>query len=141
VAALIAELEALRWIGRRGYGARALLGACIVKSLYALPTWTRTADLIAEHDALADALGGRPSHWACYRFATKLRGQRAALAACLDAMAASLRAQYPEMGREVAIDASDLPAYANGQRFLYNHGPERQAYSDPDASWGAPLSR
>lgn len=40
------------------------------------------------------------------------------------------------MGREVAIDASDLAAYANGQRFLYNHGPERQAYSDPDASWG-----
>ena len=36
----------------------------------------------------------------------------------------------------MAIDASDLPAYANGQRFLYNHGPERQAYSDPDASWG-----
>ena len=40
------------------------------------------------------------------------------------------------MGREVAIAASDMPAYANGQRFLYNHGPERQAYSDPDASWG-----
>ena len=40
------------------------------------------------------------------------------------------------MGREVAIDASDMPAYANGQRFLCNHGPERQAYSDPDASWG-----
>jgi transposase len=40
------------------------------------------------------------------------------------------------MGDEVAIDASDLPAYANGQRFLYNHGPERQRYSDPDASWG-----
>ena len=136
VVALVAELEALRWVGRRGYGARALLGACIVKSLYALPTWTRTADLIAEHDGLADALGSRPSHWACYRFATKLRNERSALAACLDALAASLRARYPEMGREVAIDASDLPAYANGQRFLYNHGPERQAYSDPDASWG-----
>src|SRR6266545_4991074 len=42
----------------------------------------------------------------------------------------------PEMGREVAIDASDMPAYANGQRYIYNGGPERQAYSDPDASWG-----
>jgi hypothetical protein len=37
---------------------------------------------------------------------------------------------------DVAIDASDMSAYANGQRYLYNHGPERQAYSDPDASWG-----
>jgi len=40
------------------------------------------------------------------------------------------------MGRNVAIDASDLPAYANGQRYLYNGGPERKVYSDPDASWG-----
>jgi hypothetical protein len=113
-----------------------MLGACVVKALYALPTWTRTTDLIAEHPGLAGALGGTPSHWACYRFAGKLRKERAVLAACLDALAASLRTQHPEMGREVAIDASDLPAWANGQRFLYNHGPERQAYSDPDASWG-----
>lgn len=40
------------------------------------------------------------------------------------------------MGQEVAIDASDMPAYANGQRFLYKDGSERQTYSDPDASWG-----
>src|SRR5438067_4969471 len=29
-----------------------------------------------------------------------------------------------------------MPAYANGQRYIYNGGPERQVYSDPDASWG-----
>ena len=29
-----------------------------------------------------------------------------------------------------------MSTYANGQRFLYNHGPERQSCSDPDASWG-----
>ncbi len=136
VAALVAELDTLRWTGRKGYGARAMLGACIVKALYALPTWTRVTDLIAEHPGLADTLGGTPSHWACYRFAAKLRREREVLAGCVDALAASLRDQYPEMGREVAVDASDMPAYANGQRFLYNHGPERQAYSDPDASWG-----
>jgi len=113
-----------------------MLGACIVKALYALPTWTRVADLIAEHPGLSDALGGTPSHWACYRFARKLRAEREVLAGCLDALAASLREQYPEMGREVAIDASDIPAYGNGQRYIYNGGPERQVYSDPDASWG-----
>jgi hypothetical protein len=26
------------------------------------------------------------------------------------------------------------PTYANGQRYIYNEGPERQTYSDPDAS-------
>jgi transposase len=136
VTALVAELDALRFVGRRGYGSRALLGACIVKALYALPTWTRVADLIAEHPALADTLGGTPSHWACYRFATKLRKERERIAGCIDALSTSLREQYPDMGREIAIDASDMPAYANGQRYVYNGGPERERYSDPDASWG-----
>jgi transposase len=113
-----------------------MLGACLVKALYALPTWTRVADLIAEHPGLSDALGGAPSHWACYRFATKLRKERDRIAGCIDALAASLREHYPDMGNEVAIDASDMPAYANGQRYIYNGGPERQTYSDPDASWG-----
>jgi hypothetical protein len=47
-----------------------------------------------------------------------------------------LREQNPGMGEHVAIDGSDLPAYANGQRYLSKHGPERERYSDPDASWG-----
>ena len=113
-----------------------MLGACLVKALYALPTWTRVADLIAEHPGLEAVLGGTPSHWACYRFATKLRRERGRLVGCIDALAVSLREQYPEMGRAVAIDASDMPAYGNGQKYLYNGGPERQVYSDPDASWG-----
>ena len=64
------------------------------------------------------------------------RTERERIAVCLDALAASLREHYPDMGQEIAIDASDMPAYANGQRFIYNGGPERQTYSDPDASWG-----
>lgn len=136
IADLIAELEALRWTGRKGYGARAHVGACLVKSLYAIPTWSRTAALIAEHAALREALGDAPSVYACYRFATKLRANRPALNACLDALAASLRAQLPEYGRDVALDASDLPAYANGQRFLSKGGRERERFSDADASWG-----
>jgi IS5 family transposase len=49
---------------------------------------------------------------------------------------ASLSDALSEMGRDVAIDASDLPAYANGQRYLSKNGPERERFSDPDASWG-----
>jgi hypothetical protein len=42
------------------------------------------------------------------------------------------------MGENVAIDASDMPAYANGQRFKSRGGRERSddESSDPDASWG-----
>jgi len=136
LADLIAELEALRWTGRKGYPTRALVGACLAKSLYAIPTWSRTAALIAEHAALREAIGGAPSVYALYRFATKLRQHKPLLGACLDRVTASLGAELPEYGQDIAIDASDLPAYANGQRFLSKNGPERERFSDPDASWG-----
>ena len=44
----------------------------------------------------------------------------------------------PDLGENVAIDASDMPAYANGQRFVSKGGRERSddEFSDPDASWG-----
>ena len=137
IAGLVADLDAAGSPrGRKGYGSRALLGACLVKSLFNLPTWTFVAALIAEHPGMQAALGGRPSIWAMYRFATKLRANRPALNACLDACAASLRAEHPDMGRDVAIDASDLAAYANGHRHICPDGPVRERYSDPDASWG-----
>src|SRR5438046_8900149 len=91
IAALIAELDALRWTGRKGHGARALVGACLVKTLFALPTWTWVAALIAEHPGLQAALGETPSVWAMYRFARKLRENRPLLADCLDRIAASLQ--------------------------------------------------
>ena len=136
ISALIDEIDALRWTGRKGFGTRALVGACLVKALFALPTWTWVAALIREHPGLQAALGNTPSLWAMYRFAQKLRENRPALEACLDACAASLRAQYPAIGKDVAIDASDMPAFANGQRYVSQNGPERERFSDPDASWG-----
>jgi Transposase DDE domain len=122
--------------GRKGYGARALVGACLVKSLYGLPTWTRVASLIADHPTLQDALGGCPSVWAIYRFTVKLREHSDVLADSLDAITASLHEAIADLGVDVAIDASDIPAFANGQRYVYNGGPERERFSDPDASWG-----
>jgi transposase len=135
VAALIEELDALNWTGRKGYGPRTLVGACLVKSLYAIPTWTRVAALIAEHRALAAAIGGTPSEWACYRFAKKLREHKPLLDAALDRVIASLQAQHPDMGKQIAIDATDMPAYANGQKYD-GSGPRKKPFSDPDAAWG-----
>ena len=137
IAALIGDLEALRWTGRKGYPIRSLVGACLAKSMYGIPTWTRVAALIAEHAALREALGGAPSVYACYRFSAKLREHRPLLDACLDGVTASLRAELPEYGRDLATDASDMPAFANGQRFVAQGWPGARAVrSDPDASWG-----
>ncbi|MGH2913947.1 MAG: transposase [Solirubrobacteraceae bacterium] len=113
-----------------------MIGMALAKSLYAMPTWTRTVRLVAEHDSLRAVIGCAPSEWACYRFARKLREHSDALADCLDRVIASLREHLPEMGRDIAIDGSDLPAYANGQRFVKKGGPERKKFADPDATWG-----
>ena len=69
IAGLVRELEATRWTGRPGYPIRAMVGMALAKSMYCIPTWTRTARLVAEHAALRTALGcedATPSEWACY---------------------------------------------------------------------------
>jgi hypothetical protein len=85
---------------------------------------------------LQAAIGGCPSLWACYRFTTKLRQHSDKLADCLDRIAESLQAELPGIGQDIAIDASDMPAFANGQRYVSKDGPARERFSDPDASWG-----
>ncbi len=140
VGVLVDELQATRWTGRPGYPIRAMVGIALAKSIYAIPTWTRTVALVREHHALRDALGSEecPSVYACYRFAAKLREHGDMLDACIGRVLAALRERNPGMGTDVAIDGSDLPAYANGQRYVSKGGRERapEEYSDPDASWG-----
>jgi hypothetical protein len=136
---LVHNLEETRWTGRPGYPIRVMVGMALAKSVYAISTWTRTVRLVSEHHALQAALGcedGVPSEWACYRFARKLREQGAMMDACIAAVIGELHKRLPQYGRNVAIDGSDLPAYANGQRYLSKNGPERRRFSDPDASWG-----
>jgi Transposase DDE domain len=114
-----------------------MVGMALAKSLYSIPTWTRTVALAREHAALREAIGGAtPSVYACYRFATKLRRYGELLDACIGRVTASLRTELPEYGTDVAIDASDVPAFANGQRYVSKGGRERERFSDPDASWG-----
>jgi hypothetical protein len=76
ITALIEQIDAATdGRGRKGFGTRALVGACLVKSLFALPTWTWVAALIAEHPGLQQTLGGSPSVWAMYRFLAQAPGE------------------------------------------------------------------
>src|SRR5262245_16632160 len=89
---LIADLQATRWTGRPGYPIRTMVGMALVKSLYVLPTWTRAVALVAEHDALRNAIGGTvPSVDACYRFTAKLRQHNAVLDIAIAQVIMSLR--------------------------------------------------
>jgi Transposase domain (DUF772)/Transposase DDE domain len=135
---LIEELEATRWTGRPGYPIRTMVGLALAKSLYALPTWTKTVALVGEHVALQRALGcedNPPSVYAAYRFAEKLRRYGDKLERCIDGVIEGLRKKLPTYGRDLAIDASDMPAYANGQRDI-GEVEEPKRFSDPDAAWG-----
>jgi hypothetical protein len=138
---LVEQLEATRWTGRPGYPIRAMVGMALAKSMLSIPTWTRIVALVREHAALAAVIapdGEVPSVYACYRFTAKLREHKPLLDACIASVVGALKQREPELGCDVAVDASDMPAYANGQRRKFKDGPERTAdeYSDPDASWG-----
>jgi hypothetical protein len=133
---LIADLDETRWTGRPGFPIRTMVGAALVKAVYCVPTWTRTARLIAEHAALREIIGGAPSNWACYRFMTKLRDREGILTTAIESVLTALREAKPEIGSVIAIDGSDMPAWANGHRYLYKNGPERERFADPDAGWG-----
>lgn len=133
----IKDIEASRWTGRPGYPVRSLVGACLAKTLYEIDCWSKVARLINEHEALQRALGGSPSVHALHRFKKKLLGQQAeAFARCIASALGSLRAEYPTLGTNVAIDATDLPAYSNSQPTRYKDGPPRDTFSDPDATTG-----
>jgi hypothetical protein len=141
VAYLIDELQATRWTGRPGYPLRSMVGMALAKSLYAIPTWTRTVALVREHHTLARVIapdGDVPYVYACYRFTAKLRDHAHLLEGCIARVVKELKKRNPVLGWDVAIDASDMPAYANGQRFASKGGRERSddEFSDPDASWG-----
>jgi hypothetical protein len=141
VSRLADELQATRWTGRPGYPLRSMIGMALAKSLYAIPTWTRTVALVREHSALTAVIaldGDVPSVYACYRFTAKLRDHAHLLDGCIASVIGALKKRNPLLGWDVAIDASDMPAYANGQRFVSKGGRERSddEFSDPDASWG-----
>ncbi|HSZ03976.1 MAG TPA: transposase [Solirubrobacteraceae bacterium] len=136
VSRLIDELQATRWTGRPGYPLRAMVGMALAKSLYALPTWTRTVALVREHAALAAVIapnGETPSVYACYRFTAKLREHAPVLERCIADVVRALKKANPLLGWDVAIDASDMPAYAKGMNVDELESEER---ADPDASWG-----
>ena len=107
-----------------------------MKSLYGLSTWAQVARLIGEHPGLQAVLGEAPSQWACYRFSRKLAAHPGLREGCARGLLEALRAADPELGADVAVDSTDLAAWANGQKYRYRGGPERESWSDPDANWG-----
>ncbi len=96
--------------------------------------------LVREHVALRLAITrwgeDVPSVYACYRFATKLRTYGHLLATCIDRVAAALHEKHPEMGANVAIDGSDMPASPTASGTSPRTDRSANASPTPTASWG-----
>lgn len=125
---LIEAIEKSRTTGRPGYPARAMIGMCLIKAIYALRTWSRVAREVRGSAELKGILGCMPSQWACYRFVSRLRERdRSCLDRCIGEVLVALHQLHPGMAQKIAIDGTDLPAWSNGHR---------EEPSDPTASWG-----
>ena len=142
IAALVSELEATRQTGRPGYPIRSMIGMALAKSIYAVPTWSRTRRLVGEHAALAAVIapnGDVPSVYACYRFTAKLRTYGDMLDRCIDGVTAALHVAHPDMGENVAIDGSDMPALRQRSAVPLQERPGARALQRSGRVMGAPL--
>lgn len=139
--ALIGTVERAHVCGRRGYGPHKLLAIWLIKVLYVLPTWTSALQIAGDNPSLIKACSCSrrdelPSIDAVYRFLAKLRAHADWIEACVRDVQAATRELAPDYGKGAAADSTDIPAHANGQRLVSQHGPKRERFSDPDASWG-----
>jgi hypothetical protein len=133
-------IEGAHTAGRRGYGPRKLLAVVLVQRFYVLPAITTTLRVISDNPVLLELCGCKssselPSQHAVYRFMRKLRGDTW-MEELTRQVQAAIRARDPAYGVTVAADSTDLPAFANGQRYVRQGGPKRKRFADPDASWG-----
>jgi transposase len=141
IKAFIAAIDAHYVCGRRGYGTAQLVAVLACRYLYVVPTWTAAVRTIRDNPRLVEICGCDdqdevPSTDAVYRFLRKLRNNPEWLEGLIRALQVAVRELRPAYGKTVAGDATDLPAYANGQKYVKRGGAMRTHYSDPDASWG-----
>lgn len=126
---LIAALERTRWTGRPGYPVRAMWRALIASFSLNIVHDTDLVRALHSNPALAQVCGFKrpPTKYAICRFRRKLTHFNAQVSEVLKAATNALHEALPDFGQEVAVDATDVKAWAN--RLHEN--------TDPDAALGA----
>ena len=131
VQGLIADLEAARWTGRKGYPIRVKFAALLAQYVYVIPTITGLVRSLKDNPKLQEACGIRsprqtPSEDALYRFRKKLL-DNPVLAEAIRKVVNTLPLLLADFGHQVAIDATDIEAWCN---------TARKELRDRDAEWG-----
>jgi len=119
--------------GRKGYGVEVKLACLLVMHLQNIPCVTRLIAFLRSHREMRDACGiasisDVPSEDAIYRFRKRLIefGYHHELVQALVSVA---HHENPDMGKDVAVDSTDVDAWCNKYR-------KRGEHRDRDADWG-----
>jgi len=129
---LIEALEATRWTGRPGYPIRVMWRTFVVSYYLGIVHDTDLIRALHANPLLAEACGvdwpdGVPSKFAYCRFRKKLAVFSDLVGNILARCVEALKDALPDFGQTVAVDATDMKAWANG---LHHE-------TDPDAGTGA----
>ncbi len=116
---LIEALEATRWTGRPGYPVRVMWRTIVVSFYMGIVHDTDLIRALHANPLLAEACGvdwpdGVPSKFAYCRFRRKLVALSELVGDVLARCVATLKEALPDFGRTVAVDATDVKAWANG---------------------------
>jgi IS5 family transposase len=129
---LISALEREHWTGRKGYAMRGIWSALIAGLLHQCNSLVEVVRLLERDKDTRMVCGfskdNLPSEDALGRFIKKLLRHEDLIEKCFVDLVAELRRLLPGFGDKLAVDSTDIKAYANG----YRKNP-----SDPDARWGA----
>jgi transposase len=132
---LIADLKAPT--GRPGYTVEVLWKTYVASVVLGLPTFASLIRSLQNNPLLAVACGitsadGIPTKFAYSRFMRKLSKPRnvTKVKNVMRSLTRSLYNNLPDFGKSVAIDSTDLKAWANGAK---------KPVADPDATWAAKL--
>jgi hypothetical protein len=123
-----------RTAGQKGYSKLLLIGIKLVRVLHNDTSYDAALSRISQSRQLQTAIGcGKhatiPSLWAMYRFDRLLTHYETDLIETARAIQTSIKASRPEYGQAMAVDSTDIPAWANGRV-----AEEKRA--DADATWG-----
>ncbi len=123
--------------GRPGYTVEVLWRTYIAMVVLGLPTFASLIRSLQNNPLLAIACGitsneGIPTKFAYTRFVGKLAQPKHVVVVknIMRSLTRSLYTKLPNFGKSVAIDSTDIKAWANGAK---------RKTTDPHASWGARL--
>ncbi len=119
--------------GRRGYGLRTLWRTYVAGAYLGTPSFAALIRALEDNPALRAACGirspdGIPSKYAYSRFLRKFTAYRNVkrVRDILRAMTRQLYETFPDFGKVVSIDSTDMKAWSN---------PNHREKADPEAGW------